>query len=113
MHPSKAHASSPIPVLLSCLSCLSPSSLFFRLLRASLDGACASPPSPPPGALKLGREALSPDVHDALAAFVLDMVGAEVGLAGTLLAGLPSLGLTMQARLYLMVGLCWVGWLIG
>ena len=68
---------------------------------------------PPPGALKLGREALSPDVHDALAAFVLDMEGAEVGLAGTLLAGLPCLGLTMQARLYLMVGLCWVGWLIG
>ena len=35
------------------------------------------------------------------------MEGAEVGLAGTLLAGLPGLGLAMQARLYLKVGTSW------
>ena len=98
-----------------CLACLAYPRLPCSFVSCApvLMGPVPPPPPPPPGALKLGREALSPDVHDALAAFVLDMEGAEVGLAGTLLAGLPCLGLTMQARLYLMVGLCWVGWLIG
>lgn len=42
-------------------------------------------------------------MHDALAAFILDMEGLDPGLVGTLLSSLPGIGLFTQARLYIQV----------
>ena len=60
------------------------------------------------GALQIGRDQLEPDVHDALAAFILDMEGLDPGLIGTLLSSLPGIGLFTQARLYIQVREFWL-----